>query len=435
MGVLVNTTIFPMLTRGLFLDGMIYGILSKNMDYSSLWSLYLNNYDQSLFYEHPPFMFWLQGLYFKLFGDGYWVEHVYALSMLVLVIVILRSITKKLTEGKLSYFLLFLCLLFCAPIVPWSFANNMLENTTLPITLCGSYLILSILERQKLDVLRLVVIIFLFLIGFLTKGPVCLFPLAIPVIYTILYPARLKNSVQLFVAILLGLILIAGILYAFEGSSQFLAKYLDQQILAALKGERVEVADSRLRTFKCLLNNNLSYIILVTVGCLIFSACRKHLNKQCLLYALIGLSGSLPLLLTKKQACIYIMPVLPYFLMAMFPIIRHLFDRCAQYVSNKTSIIVLLVMSIVVSILCAQNRQRHVQLDKDAQQIQAIVPANTPIHLEGLCFQYDLKAYFARYDIADGSCNESKGYLISTQQRPSCKPLATLSVGTLYWCE
>jgi len=78
--------LFPMFGKGMFLDGILYAIVSQNVahDICGLWSLKITDSLYPHFNEHPPLVFALQSQFFKFFGDAYWVERLYSLITVLL---------------------------------------------------------------------------------------------------------------------------------------------------------------------------------------------------------------------------------------------------------------------------------------------------------------------------------------------------------------
>ena len=65
-----------LLTEGMFLDGVTYACISRNMA-CGLGSFWSPSYTQTIghvFHSHPPLAFGLEALFFKVLGDHWWVE-------------------------------------------------------------------------------------------------------------------------------------------------------------------------------------------------------------------------------------------------------------------------------------------------------------------------------------------------------------------------
>jgi 4-amino-4-deoxy-L-arabinose transferase-like glycosyltransferase len=82
----------PILRGGMFMDGLLYTNLAKNMA-SGLGDFWHPTLDRgSIFYEHPPFLFWLESLFFRLFGDHIFVEDIYNTSVFLITVALMYGI-------------------------------------------------------------------------------------------------------------------------------------------------------------------------------------------------------------------------------------------------------------------------------------------------------------------------------------------------------
>jgi 4-amino-4-deoxy-L-arabinose transferase-like glycosyltransferase len=92
--------LFPMFGKGMFMDGILYAIISQNVahDVCGIWSLKITDSLYPHFNEHPPLVFALQSLFFKFLGNHYWVERIYSLTTVLvsayLIVKIYQSIAR-----------------------------------------------------------------------------------------------------------------------------------------------------------------------------------------------------------------------------------------------------------------------------------------------------------------------------------------------------
>src|SRR6266446_5099433 len=122
-----------MLSHGMFLDGVVYASIARNMaeNYGSFWRPSYTATVYPIFYEHPPLGFWLQSWAYRLCGDSAYVEALWGCFVGLLILVGLAGIWRCLTPQ--SYAIAgawFPIMLFVVmPMTSWALANNMLENT------------------------------------------------------------------------------------------------------------------------------------------------------------------------------------------------------------------------------------------------------------------------------------------------------------------
>src|SRR6218665_3626225 len=72
----------PLLQDGMFLDGVTYASIARNLA-EGRGSAFTLHYTQTLypkFYEHPQLQFILQSLLFRVMGDSIFVERLYTLT-------------------------------------------------------------------------------------------------------------------------------------------------------------------------------------------------------------------------------------------------------------------------------------------------------------------------------------------------------------------
>ena len=89
--------IVPLWMYGVFDDGVFYSCISRNLAFetqTSIWDLKVSNALDSGFNGHPPLLFWIQGLFFKLLGDVYWLERVFSLTTALLTIPLIHKCWK-----------------------------------------------------------------------------------------------------------------------------------------------------------------------------------------------------------------------------------------------------------------------------------------------------------------------------------------------------
>ena len=135
-----------MLSDGMFMDGLFYAIISKNLanGVGDFWHLHLTKTLDPVFVVHPPLVFGLQSLFFKVFGDSIYVERIYSLLTYVVTGIIVVRIWKKLIKNN-SNQTAWLPLLFwvITPVVFWAVPNN-IENTMMIFTSLSVLFILKV---------------------------------------------------------------------------------------------------------------------------------------------------------------------------------------------------------------------------------------------------------------------------------------------------
>ena len=87
-----------LLQRGMFVDGLWYAAISKNLSegFGSFWSPAFTSTMAPVFTGHPPLVFGLQSLFFKVLGDAWYVEKIYALTTIALTLILIITLWRTL---------------------------------------------------------------------------------------------------------------------------------------------------------------------------------------------------------------------------------------------------------------------------------------------------------------------------------------------------
>src|SRR6056297_2471132 len=91
-----------MASVGMFMDGTIYAAISRNLadGLGSPWALHFSEGLFPVFREHPPLVFWIQSLFFRVLGDSYLTERVYDLVVVLTTAGLIIALWRRLTAGR-----------------------------------------------------------------------------------------------------------------------------------------------------------------------------------------------------------------------------------------------------------------------------------------------------------------------------------------------
>ncbi|QLF71719.1 glycosyltransferase family 39 protein (plasmid) [Peteryoungia desertarenae] len=308
----------------MFFDGGIYATLARNLaeGRGSMWAPYLSDTLFPTFAEHPPLMFWLQAIGFQLFGDSIAVEKGFSFLTFILCALLLFQIWKRLNKDDVlvqAGFPFALMLALIAGRVNWGFANGLLDNLLAVFTLTAVLLLVVAYDRPApiASVRRLALVSAAGLaicMSLMTKGPVGLFPLAVPAIDWLVFRRQSFLAMvidSLVIALVIGLFL--GLLYAFDPSREALGRYVSAQLVSSLSGARGHYGGGLYVFRKILGVNGYSLAILAAAA---FAAWRWKLGKnapektrtrlkRAAFLILVGMSASLPIGLSPRVANFY----------------------------------------------------------------------------------------------------------------------------------
>jgi hypothetical protein len=160
--------------------------------------------------------------------------------------------------------------------------------------------------------------------AFLAKGPVGLFPLAVPLIYGVVNreAMTLTHSVKAAAWVAVPPILAAAAIMANPPAREFMAHYLDQQVLHSLTGQR-EAAATLANHFGILVKiaeQTAPMLILLVLVYWPLSRGKaippRRTSQTAWLFLLIGLSASVPMVVSAKHHSFYLFPALVFFALA-----------------------------------------------------------------------------------------------------------------------
>jgi 4-amino-4-deoxy-L-arabinose transferase-like glycosyltransferase len=157
----------------MFLDGLIYSTVSKNLadGLGTFWNPHFTTTLMPEFHEHPPLAFGIQSVFYTFLGESRYIDKFYSLFTVAIVGYIILRIWKTLGY-KYGWFPLFIWLM--TPTVFWASYNNLLENS---LTIFTSLSILFYLKNQESKKYYFIFLSgFMLALGFLTKGFVAFYP-------------------------------------------------------------------------------------------------------------------------------------------------------------------------------------------------------------------------------------------------------------------
>lgn len=435
-------SLVPLLVQdGMFFDGVLYSGISKNLanNLGSFWQPHFTKTFFNEFYDHPPLVFGIQSLFFKVLGNSIYVERLFSFSNAILSLVGISSIWKLIfKDSHIKRFdWLPVLLWIITPVISASFRNNLLVNTVTVFTLCSSYFIIkAIIENKQIF---LFIGSFFMALAFFSKGPFGLFPLVIGFFYWLCFSKiTFMKSLKIFGVLLfsfLGFIVLLFLIQP-EGLNN-ISRYISVQLLPSLQNERY-TRSSRFYILIRLFLELLPSILTTLAVILTFRKRFKNYDNIKINYAaffvLIGLCASIPLLVSLKQHPNYIVPSIPFFALGLSVIIvlfiKGIFEKLKQRTVIKLRIfsIILFSASLIFSFsfigksagadgLIAGIMGKHSQnKDKlhDVYILTSIIPEGTIISVSKT-FPRDpeLRNYLGRIGYISVDWNAEKEFLLT----------------------
>ena len=327
---LVAISVVPMITRrGIFLDGMVYATISRNLAVGigdPLHPVYTGTINH--FREHPPLAFWLESLAFRLCGDHWCVEKIYSLTVSLLTAGMICVLWRRLTRADRrisAYAWLPVIFWVLLPCWQWTAVNNLLENTLSIFATAAVYCMLRAVESDRRWLAWTAAAALNVLLAFLTKGVVGFFPLVAPLAVGLAFGARARNVVWIQ-ALLLGFVAVGlGAILLNPDARDYFFAYFEHQVVASLAGQR-ETHPSIIGRAHILweviftLSFDSAFVIAVRYWARRQAGAiqRQVSFKQgAWLMLMLGLAASCPVAISPKQTNFYITPSYPFYVLAL----------------------------------------------------------------------------------------------------------------------
>jgi 4-amino-4-deoxy-L-arabinose transferase-like glycosyltransferase len=420
-------------SNGMFLDGLIYSTVSKNLSngVGTFWNLHFTETFMSDFHEHPPLAFGIQSLFFTVFGESRFVDKAYSIFTLIIASILIVQVwrTLKFKHGWLPVFLWLI-----TPTVFWTSYNNLLENTLTIFTLLSVLFYLK--SKEKWRYLFIILSGIMLAFGFLTKGFVAFFPWTFPFLMWIFlkrdsFGRMVADSAGLIVFSLLPLLLL--IIFSPAGKI-FLIKYFDNQVMGSIKS--VVTVNSRFDIVKRMLSELVFPaalgIIFILWGRIRTSAgiFLKENSMKAMVFLSLGLTGVLPIMISLKQSGFYILPAYPFFAIGISIIVYPLLDsllikmnyQSKGFLVFKWITFILFISGLFLSIFFSDHFSRDKNRIKDLNTIITEIPRGSIININpGMFTDWALHAYLGRFkDISlDPDLNSGRDYLLIKKEYDS----------------
>lgn len=409
-----------LLTRGMFMDGLIYTSVASNMaeGVGAFWHPVYTATAFPDFYEHPPLMMWLLSLWFRLFGTTMMAAKAYSVAVLLLTMALMVAVWKRL-GFKTSLGWLPLLMLTLIPDVALAAHNNYLESTMTVFVLASVWLVL----RGK-GVGWHVLAGLMLAAAFLTKGPTGLFPLALPALLWLFGERKgFGQAAAGTLAMAAGLEVPMALLWlGVPDAQEFLHKYFDNQIVGGIQTQVTE----RTYIVKALFSHGAS-VLVIAVAVALFGILRKAAPwrptrdswRRCGLMFALALCGTLPMMVSTKQRAFYLLTVFPFVALAVAallePLARH-YEKQLQRPAMTVVTVVVLVAAVVLNALHYGKPGRDKVMLADMEVIApALCEGETVSITPDLASNHALHGYWYFYHHVTLDANARHRHLLTTE--------------------
>jgi 4-amino-4-deoxy-L-arabinose transferase-like glycosyltransferase len=316
--ILVALTVPRLWQRGMFLDGITYAVVSRNMalGVGSFWAPSFSTTAYAQFFEQPPLGLALQAVVFAVFGDHFAVERAFSLIAFATTAILTAALWRRFLPERYNWLPLIFWVL--PSVATWAVINNMLEVTQAVFTTfavfavvktCGPATRGASFRWSTLGGLAVVA-------ACLVKGPVGLFPLAVPLLFPILKREHRPRHPWITIGALVSTAALTFMLLLIhDGARHALTLFASTHLVPTLEGDRGVGSRS------ADIARHLTFGVWARMGALaaVVWLLRRRSTTPTMdrrpagLFLAIGGAASLPILISPVIAGHYLFPSLPFF--------------------------------------------------------------------------------------------------------------------------
>jgi len=392
---------------GMFFDGIVYANVARNYanGLGSFWEMYYGNNLDSQYHDQPPLAFFLLAQFYKIFGDSIYVERFYDFAFAIIHLFVIKYLWGELTGHSNKYYWLPILLWISIPLCSWTFKNNLMEITMGAFDLAAVILILKGCRQNK-NIFLLIGSVFI-LFASLSKGFQGLFPIMTPFFFWL--TQRRMSFKSMLIKSLLAIsipVLSYIIFYLTPEINQSITLYLKQRIVGTFNHVQDTKKSRFYLLFKLLLELSLpAFLVFITWLTERKNSIKLSIDKKSVyLLLLIGMSASLPLMVTLEQRAFYLTTSLPYYSIALaliaLPFVASIFERLSvkRFDLINYILIVLIFISGVFISINSHKPKRDLDLLTDLYLLKEIIPEGGSISIPPeMNNNWAYNAYFMRY--------------------------------------
>lgn len=424
--------ILPTLVQdGMFMDGLLYSCVAKNLadGHGSFWFPHFSKTYLSFFDQQPPLGFFIQSLFFKVFGSSIYVERGYdflmAISTASLIAVLWRMVFKNEHKLKQSGWLpVFFWITI--PVCFWAYSNGVMENTMSIFDLLAVIFIVRFFETRSLLFIILSGVFIFF--ASLIKGIQGMFPLVSIFAGWIAYRNFSFTKMVLYSLLLFSVpLVIYSLVLQNDSAYNSLSTYLYNRVLNSIQNV-VDVDDRFYLIYR--LGMELIPMTAIAIIIILIKGRRKKeespiklFKGHMLFFLLIGIAGSFPLIITLEQRGFYLVNSFPYFAIAaasiavpyLSPVIEKINLSSPSFRVFRILSVLLLAGAIAFSALQVGKTSRDKDAIHDVHLIGSVVPHGEIAGTDYLLFsQWSFQEYLIRhyYICLDSKISNTNDYVI-----------------------
>lgn len=407
-----------LIQEGAFMDGMLYVSVSKNLadGIGTFWDPHFCKTYHSSFHEQPPLYFGLLAVFYKLFGASMYVERLFCFCCFVLTGLYIHKLWKKIAGTSASVAGNSWLPVFYWTIIPicfWAY-TNLVEEVVMSLFALMSvyYIFLALFLNQKVLFNLCIAGICIFL-TFLTKGVQGLFPVVAAGAYWLVTRNIRFGKMLLYTSVLIGVpvLIYFSIVSSIPEAAISFQKYFHGRLIGTFSNKNA-TTDNRFFLLSRLISHLFPLVllsILIRWGIKRKQVLRETNNpNNAVIYwlLLIGLAGSLPLMVTLEQRSFYLVTSMPMFAIAIAlwtePYLAGAIEKIdvqqRSFSVWRVVSSVLFVASLIFSGLQIGKAKRDGAMLQDVYAFGKLIPHGDIIGIpQPMCYDFNFKEYMVRY--------------------------------------
>jgi hypothetical protein len=400
--------------KGMFMDGVYNALFAHNLasGVGSFWAPQTIYYLQPAYWDNPQLSSFFLSCFYRLLGDNFYVERVYSLVCAVIQLMLIGYSWQVFFAEDVDvkkYFWLPCLLWLISPLVGWCYSNNLMENTMAVFTTASVLSFFSFLRRKENLLMWSPISGFLIFLAFITKGPTGLFPLTVPLFFLWSVKNFTARNAMTYVFMQTAVfILIFLMVFNFPEPKNFLLHYVDAQLLPVLKHE-VKNENSH---FVVLGDLFFALLPLAVLSVTAVFLPKKFFNDKRFLkttfsFMAVGLTASLPIMLSAKQHKYYLLPSLSMFVwsfsLLIMPLVKFVEEKLKGFsfikyeTASKIFLSSVVFLSLLLAVINKNSFARDKELLTDIEKIQPLIQSEKILRADWLLYDaWLMRAYLDR---------------------------------------
>jgi len=441
---------------GLSGDGMCYAAIAMNMAHGigSLWQPSYTPTVLPVYYDHPPLAFFLQSLFFRILGDGFYVEKIYGAVTAffnIMVILLLWKTMQSHFRWEQSWLAIFCWLL--VPLNIYVYHSNLLEGTLVVFTTLSAWLVFYGLRHGRS--IYFLPAAALMTLAFLTNGLEAFSALSMPFIFYVIFKQVSFNRMA-WQTLLLSVVtlLFIALIMLYIPARHSIETYWNTAVFTTLSGHRGGTYTGW-RHFAGI-NLVLRHLYpLIGVTCIVlcikayyeksWATVKTVLFKKNVIFLLImALVTMLPVLVSIRQHEHYFFPAFPFFVLFFLEILTPIVMSWIQGLNVQSrgykiflSISIIFAVLVLLNIIHSAGKVcRDQDLYQDISSISRLTGDGVTLSSSPAFWtdgNWIIHAYFYRYHHIALSPNIGQMYYLTLAQNapPAGYQYLTLSLRQL----